>query len=215
MPRRDVTGVNGMSLALGSSIRGHRVARRHGRLPENSIRRTSHDQDTHHHCRAGGHAGTALAQQVTVYGRVDLSMAQRAGQPDNLELRNGSGSRFGVRGVEDVGGGCAEVHGVETARSRGCFARQNDKPPHSLAAVLKSVRQSCSCVLLLPRALCTGYLCGLRSSLACAAATGSMHSTLPSCTRHSSTSTIWSSTPPSRPACRATTSPPTVGRSST
>jgi predicted porin len=60
-----------------------------------------------------GMAGTALAQQVTVYGRVDLSIAQRPGQPDNLELRNGSGSRFGVRGVEDLGGGLRAVFGLE------------------------------------------------------------------------------------------------------
>jgi predicted porin len=57
--------------------------------------------------------GTATAQQVTVYGRVDLSIAQRAGQPDNLELRNGSGSRFGLRGTEDLGGGLKAVFGLE------------------------------------------------------------------------------------------------------
>ncbi len=55
----------------------------------------------------------ALAQQVTVYGRVDLSIAQRPGQPDNLEMRNGSGSRFGVRGTEDLGGGLRAVFGLE------------------------------------------------------------------------------------------------------
>jgi predicted porin len=54
-----------------------------------------------------------LAQQVTVYGRVDLSIAQRAGQPDNLEMRNGSGSRFGLRGTEDLGGGLKAVFGLE------------------------------------------------------------------------------------------------------
>lgn len=58
-------------------------------------------------------AAPTLAQQVTLYGRVDLSIAQRAGQPDNLELRNGSGSRFGVRGTEDLGGGLKAVFGIE------------------------------------------------------------------------------------------------------
>ncbi len=60
-----------------------------------------------------GVAGVASAQQVTVYGRIDLSIAQRAGQAKNLELRNGSGSRFGVRGIEDLGGGLKAVFGLE------------------------------------------------------------------------------------------------------
>jgi predicted porin len=49
---------------------------------------------------------TAGAQStVTVYGRVDLSMAQQADATANKELRNGSGSRLGFKGVEDLGDG--------------------------------------------------------------------------------------------------------------
>jgi predicted porin len=49
--------------------------------------------------------GATAQSSVTVYGRVDLSMAQQVDAVDNKEIRNGSGSRFGVRGVEDLGGG--------------------------------------------------------------------------------------------------------------
>jgi predicted porin len=55
---------------------------------------------------AAAAAGGALAQtSVTVYGRVDLSLAQQADAPSNKELRNGSGSRLGFKGVEDLGDG--------------------------------------------------------------------------------------------------------------
>jgi predicted porin len=51
----------------------------------------------------------ALAQStVTIYGRVDLGLAQyaeAAGSLKNREVRQGSGSRLGFRGVEDLGGG--------------------------------------------------------------------------------------------------------------
>lgn len=57
-------------------------------------------------------AGTAAAQ-VTLYGRVDLSIAQQADASKNIELRNGSGSRLGVRGSEDLGGGLKAVFQVE------------------------------------------------------------------------------------------------------
>jgi predicted porin len=51
-------------------------------------------------------AGAASAQSsVTLYGRIDLSLAQQADAVKNREVRNGSGSRLGVRGVEDLGGG--------------------------------------------------------------------------------------------------------------
>lgn len=50
-------------------------------------------------------AGAASAQSsVTLYGRLDLSVAKNIGS-DAKALQNGSGSRFGVRGVEDLGGG--------------------------------------------------------------------------------------------------------------
>lgn len=50
-------------------------------------------------------AGVASAQSsVTLYGRLDLSIAKNAGSA-NKGMQNGSGSRFGVMGVEDLGGG--------------------------------------------------------------------------------------------------------------
>lgn len=59
-------------------------------------------------------AGVAAAQSnVTVYGRVDLSVAQQAAAPDNKEVRNGSGSRLGFRGTEDLGNGLKAVFQIE------------------------------------------------------------------------------------------------------
>jgi predicted porin len=60
-------------------------------------------------------AGAAQAQgsSITLYGRVDLSFAQQADAPRNREIRNGSASRFGVRGVEDLGGGLKAVFDIE------------------------------------------------------------------------------------------------------
>ena len=59
-------------------------------------------------------AGAAQAQSsVTVYGRVDLSVAQQADAVDNKEIRNGSGSRLGFRGVEELGGGLRAVFQLE------------------------------------------------------------------------------------------------------
>jgi predicted porin len=59
-------------------------------------------------------AGAAQAQSsVTVYGRVDLSAAQQADAVSNKEIRNGSGSRLGFRGVEDLGGGLRAVFQLE------------------------------------------------------------------------------------------------------
>lgn len=50
-------------------------------------------------------AGAASAQSsVTLYGRIDLSAAKNIGSSAKA-IQNGSGSRFGVRGVEDLGGG--------------------------------------------------------------------------------------------------------------
>lgn len=60
-----------------------------------------------------GYTGAVSAQQVTLYGRVDLSIAQRPSAAKNTELRNGSGSRLGVRGSEDLGGGLRAVFGLE------------------------------------------------------------------------------------------------------
>jgi predicted porin len=51
-------------------------------------------------------AASAFAEPtVTVYGRVDLSLAQQADASANKEIKNGSGSRVGLKGVEDLGGG--------------------------------------------------------------------------------------------------------------
>lgn len=50
-------------------------------------------------------AGAASAQSsVTLYGRLDPSVARNLGTKDTV-MQNGSGSRLGVRGVEDMGGG--------------------------------------------------------------------------------------------------------------
>ncbi len=58
-------------------------------------------------------AGAASAQSsVTLYGRIDLSLAKNIGS-DNKGLQNGSGSRFGVRGVEDLGGGMSVDFNLE------------------------------------------------------------------------------------------------------
>lgn len=51
--------------------------------------------------------------QVTMYGRVDLSLGQQADAARNTVLRNGSGSRFGIRGTEDLDGGLKAVFQIE------------------------------------------------------------------------------------------------------
>ena len=59
-------------------------------------------------------AGGAFAQSnVTVYGRLDLSLAQQADAVDNKEVRNGSGSRLGFKGTEDLGDGLKAVFQIE------------------------------------------------------------------------------------------------------
>jgi predicted porin len=61
----------------------------------------------------GAFAGAASAQSsVTLYGRVDLSINKGAGTAQKA-INNGSGSRFGVRGVEDLGGGMAAIFQIE------------------------------------------------------------------------------------------------------
>ncbi len=58
-------------------------------------------------------AGAASAQSsVTLYGRVDLSVGKYAGT-NAKTMTNGSGSRFGVRGVEDLGGGLSAFFNIE------------------------------------------------------------------------------------------------------
>lgn len=57
--------------------------------------------------------GAAAQSNVTLYGRVDLSIAQQADAVSNKEVRNGSGSRFGLRGSEDLGDGLKAVFQLE------------------------------------------------------------------------------------------------------
>jgi predicted porin len=61
----------------------------------------------------GAFAGAASAQStVTLYGRVDLGIGKQLGA-DNKFVGNGSGSRLGVRGVEDLGGGLKALFQIE------------------------------------------------------------------------------------------------------
>lgn len=58
-------------------------------------------------------AGAASAQSsVTLYGRVDLSVNKGIGS-DVKNISNGSGSRLGFRGVEDLGGGLSAIFNIE------------------------------------------------------------------------------------------------------
>jgi len=61
----------------------------------------------------GAFAGAASAQSsVTLYGRVDLSVGKNLGT--NLKnMQNGSGSRLGLRGAEDLGGGLSAIFNIE------------------------------------------------------------------------------------------------------
>ena len=58
--------------------------------------------------------GAVSAQSnVTMYGRVDLSVNKGVGTADKA-ISNGSGSRLGMRGSEDLGGGMAAIFNIET-----------------------------------------------------------------------------------------------------
>lgn len=73
----------------------------------------------------GAFAGAASAQSsVTLYGRVDLSVNKGVGQ-NNKGISNGSGSRFGVRGVEDLGGGLQALFQIEHRFDADTGASQN------------------------------------------------------------------------------------------
>lgn len=54
----------------------------------------------------------AQSSNVTMYGRVDLGLARNLGS-DVTELRQGSGSRLGFRGAEDLGGGLKVIFNIE------------------------------------------------------------------------------------------------------
>ena len=61
----------------------------------------------------GAFAGAASAQSsVTLYGKVDLALGKATGSADK-QVRDGAGSRVGVRGVEDLGGGMKALFGFE------------------------------------------------------------------------------------------------------
>lgn len=70
-------------------------------------------------------AGAASAQSsVTMYGRVDLSIGKNIGS-DAKFLANGSGSRLGMRGTEDLGGGMSALFNIETRFDADTGAAQN------------------------------------------------------------------------------------------
>lgn len=61
----------------------------------------------------GAFAGAASAQSsVTLYGKVDLGVGKTAGSTDK-QVMDGSGSRVGLRGSEDLGGGLKALFGFE------------------------------------------------------------------------------------------------------
>ncbi len=73
----------------------------------------------------GAFAGAASAQSsVTLYGRVDLSVGKNVGS-DNKVMQNGSGSRLGLRGVEDLGGGLQALFNIEHRFDADTGAAQN------------------------------------------------------------------------------------------
>jgi predicted porin len=70
-------------------------------------------------------AGAASAQSsVTMYGRVDLSVVKGIGT-DTKSIANGSGSRLGLRGTEDLGGGMSALFQIETRFDADTGAAQN------------------------------------------------------------------------------------------
>jgi predicted porin len=61
----------------------------------------------------GAFAGAASAQSsVTLYGKVDLGVGKTANSTDK-QVMDAHGSRIGVRGVEDLGGGLRAMFGFE------------------------------------------------------------------------------------------------------
>ena len=61
----------------------------------------------------GAFAGAASAQSsVTIYGKLDQAVGKNVGTKDK-EVRDGSGSRIGFRGVEDLGGGLKALFQIE------------------------------------------------------------------------------------------------------
>jgi predicted porin len=81
----------------------------------------------------GAFAGAASAQSsVTMYGRVDLSVGKFSGE-DAKGMFNGSGSRLGMRGVEDLGGGLKALFNIEHRFDADTGGSQNFAGTTSLA----------------------------------------------------------------------------------
>lgn len=73
----------------------------------------------------GAFTSVASAQSsVTLYGRLDLSVNKGVGTA-NKGISNGSGSRFGVRGSEDLGGGLSALFNLEHRFDADTGASQN------------------------------------------------------------------------------------------
>ena len=73
----------------------------------------------------GAFASVASAQSsVTLYGRVDLSVNKPAGSALK-GISNGSGSRVGLRGTEDLGGGLSAFFNIEHRFDADTGASQN------------------------------------------------------------------------------------------
>ncbi len=73
----------------------------------------------------GAFAGAAVAQSsVTMYGRIDLSVNKPVGSA-NKGISNGSGSRLGLRGSEDLGGGMSAFFNIEHRFDADTGASQN------------------------------------------------------------------------------------------
>ncbi len=73
----------------------------------------------------GAFTSVASAQSsVTLYGRLDLSVNKGVGSATK-NLSNGSGSRFGVRGSEDLGGGLSALFNLEHRFDADTGASQN------------------------------------------------------------------------------------------
>ncbi len=73
----------------------------------------------------GAFSSVASAQSsVTMYGRVDLSVGKNFGSANKV-MQNGSGSRLGMRGAEDLGGGMQALFNIETRFDADTGAAQN------------------------------------------------------------------------------------------
>jgi len=60
-------------------------------------------------------ATSVLAQDATVYGRVDLAMVKNKDQTTVMNSGHAGGSRLGFRGTEDLGGGLKAAFVIEAA----------------------------------------------------------------------------------------------------